>query len=380
MRGKILLISWSLPPEPSGSAIIVGNLAKQFTTDEMLLAGERPYRGPPVVWRDDWPRLVYIASGWPATWRGARLWRRLQIPLIWLRCVRLVKRDRCSTVLAVYPNQEFLFVEYLTAVWTGAKLYCYFHNSYVENRNGRGSRFARWLQARVFSKADHVFVMSEAMVELFRERYPGLKCSALVHSFNEDIPDFALSPEPGSPLRLVICGNINESCREATVRICKALSQMKDISLTFLSGTPRASLENLGLLQDGVRYDTVARDEVIARLREADIVVLPHGFSGRYSPEEYRTIFPTKTIEYLICGRPILAHAPPDCFLTRFLREHDCALIVDEPSIPALIEATDRLRADAGLRSDLVRNALRTAEMFHAPRVAATLRGRLYGN
>jgi formate-dependent nitrite reductase cytochrome c552 subunit len=39
-----------------------------------------------------------------------------------------------------------------------------------------------------------------------------------------------------------------------------------------------------------------------------------------------------------------------------------------------LMQAIDRLRADAQLRADLVRNALRAAASFHAPRVAATLR------
>jgi glycosyltransferase involved in cell wall biosynthesis len=109
-------------------------------------------------------------------------------------------------------------------------------------------------------------------------------------------------------------------------------------------------------------------------------VVLPHGFSGNSSPDEYRTIFPTKTIEYLICGRPILAHTPPDCYLTRFLRKHQCALIVDTPCIAALVEAVEKLRDDHELRSKLVTAATRTAELFHAPRVANRLRLSLEGN
>src|SRR5207253_5843736 len=139
---------------------------------------------------------------------------------------------------------------------------------------------ARWLQARVFSRARHVFVMSDGMVELYRKKYPNLRCSALVHSFNEEIPEFASAPQVHSPLRLVVCGNINESCRDATVRFCKAVSRIDDVSLTVLSGTPRAELRDLGLLRNGTRHETVSRDEVVRRLEEADIVVLPHGFTG----------------------------------------------------------------------------------------------------
>lgn len=380
MGQRILLLSEGVPPAPVGGAVIVGNLAQQFSPGEMVVAGEKPEGWLEVIWKNEWPRLVYLTRGWPESKRGCRWWRRLQFPLLLFRCLWLAMKERCTVVVAVFPREEFLLAGYITAVWLRAKFYPYLLNTYVENRKGLSLRFAHWLQARIFSRAEHVFVMSEGMVELYRERYPNLKCSALVHSFNGQIADFSPPPEPGSPVRFTICGNISESCREAAVRVGAAISQVEDASLTLLSGTPRSYLERIGLLRNEVRYETVSSDEVLFHLRRADVVVLPHGFSGGYPPEEYRSIFPTRTIEYLICGRPILAHTPPDCYLTRFLREHDCALIVDEPSTEALLEAISRLRTDHRLRSDLVRNALRTAEMFQARRVASTLRARLNGN
>jgi glycosyltransferase involved in cell wall biosynthesis len=280
-------------------------------------------------------------------------------------------------VLVVFPSEGFLFAGYLTAVWTGARLFPYFHNTYLENRRGLSRRFARWLQARVFARAAHVFVMSEGMVELYRARYPGLRCSALPHSFAVGRGDVVPPRDIGSPLRLIISGNINESCSEATVRVCEAIAQIGGASLTLLSPNPRSVLANLGLLRDGVTHEVASPDEVVARLQQADIVVLAHGFDGSLAAEEYRTIFPTRTIEYLICGRPILAHAPPDCYLTRFLLEHDCAVLVTERSVAALTDAIARLRTDAALRARLVRNAVAAAQMFEAPRVAGLLRDRL---
>lgn len=374
---RILFLSWRIPPFVGGAPTVVSNLAKQFSRDEMIIAGEQPHESMPFEWREEWPPIFYLIKGWARTQRGGRLWRRLLFPLLLTRCVRLARRYQCESILVVFPDEEFLLAGYLTAKWTGAKFYPYFHNTYVENRKGSSLYFARWLQARVFSEAAHVFVMSEGMVELYRERYPNLQCSSLQHSFSESVPDFAPPPDPGSPLHFMICGNIWDACLDATVRVCAAVAQVGNASLTFISGTPRSSFQEMGLLRDGVRHETAPHGEVIKRLGEADIVILPHGFSGGLSQEEYRTIFPTRTIEYLLCGQPILAHTPPDCYLTRFLKEHRCALIVDEPSIPALLEAIGRLRADARLRAELVRNALRAAEMFHAPRIAATLRARL---
>jgi glycosyltransferase involved in cell wall biosynthesis len=377
MIGKTLLISWNIPPDTSGSAVIVGNLAKHFKRTELLLAGERPIGAPGVAWRGEWPELAYIARGWPASWRGARWWRRLQLPIIFLRSVRLAVKGRCTAVVAVFPKEEYLLIGYLTALVRRIPFIPYFHNTWLENRSGLALRLAELLQWRVFKRAEHVFLMSEGMVELYRERYPNLKCSALVHSFNGGLPVFCPPPPPNSPLRITISGSIGETCRDATVRICDAIFQTDDVDLTFLTGTPLSYLAKLGLLRNGVRYETVPTDQVVERLRQSDIVVLPHGFTGGYSSEEYQTIFPTRTIEYLICGRPILAHSPSGCFLTRFLLEHECALVVEEPSLGQLRRAIETLRNDSALRSKLVRNALKAAEQFYAPRVAGALRSQL---
>ena len=379
-RHGTLLLSWGVPPVKTGSAVIVGNLARQFHPDEMVVASELPHGEERGTFGESGPRLSYIARTWPALWRGARWWRRAQLPLMIARAIRLCRKYRCSNVIAVFPNEEFLIVGYVVSLLTGSRFFMYMHNTWLENRQGVALRIAEVLQPRMFKRAAHVFVMSEGMAELYRAHYPGLRCSPLVHSFNQEVPAFVPPPSPGSPLRLTISGNIYEVCRDATSRFCEALSRMADTELTFLTGTPKSYLADLGLLRENVLCATAEQDEVVENLRKADILVLPHGFTGSYSAIEYQTIFPTRTIEYLISGRPILAHAPPDCYLTRFLRENDCALIVDNPSIEQLIKAIQLLRENEILRSKLVRNALAAAEIFQASKVAGGLRARLHGN
>ena len=95
--GKIFYLSWGVPPDIGGSAIIALNLAKQFRRDEMIVVGEKPCGKPPVAWSDQWPELAYIRSVWPFTGRGIRWWRRLQLPYMLLRCLQLVRsRQRRS--------------------------------------------------------------------------------------------------------------------------------------------------------------------------------------------------------------------------------------------------------------------------------------------
>jgi glycosyltransferase involved in cell wall biosynthesis len=373
MAGKILYLSWSVPPDTSGSAIIALNLARQFTRDEMVLAGEEPRGKPPVRWDARWPELVYVQHQCPLLRRGQRWWRSLQFPLMVCRCLKLIRKHDVDRIVAVFPRAHFLLAGYLLARMTGCKFYAYLHNLYF-NRVGLAYWFTAWVHGRVFRRAAHIFVMSEGMSEVLRQQLPELQQTPLVHSFNEPLPQFEEPPPVGSPLRLIFCGNL-VSCHDAAGRFAEAAARSPDTSLSILSGEDPATLRQFGLLRPGTTCETVSRDEVPGRLKQADVVLLPHIF--RYPPagrDEYRTIFPTKTIEYLICGRPILAHSPADSFLTQFLVENDCALVVDRPDVEALCAAIERLRSDSALRSRLVRNALKTAEQFQAERVAAEFR------
>jgi glycosyltransferase involved in cell wall biosynthesis len=376
MRKKMLVLCWAAPPAATGAAVVMEHLARQFSRDEMIIAGEKPHHAPPLVWSDDWPELVYVQSEWPFTKRGIRWWRTLQIPFALWRCLRLVRRHNVESIMAIYPDEKFLLIGYLCSKLSRCRLFCYFHNTYVEDREGLGHRWASWLQGRLFQRAEHVFTMSEGMSELYRERYPGLSQTPLVHSFNGPIPPCNVPEQVGSPMKVVIAGNINASCEDAASRFGKALAATADVRLTLYGSTNHDYLRSLGLLREGVECALVPLEELLPRLGEADVLFLPHGFTGSRSLEEYRTIFPTKTINYLLAGRPILAHMPSDCFVTRFLRQNQCALIVDKPDIAALCEALERLRTDYPLRRRLVENSLKAVRQFQATEVAAELRRR----
>lgn len=373
---KVLYVSRSVPPGVSGSAIISGNLAKQFSPAEMTVIGAWFLGSPPVRWQADWPRIIYATINPADGWRGGRLLRWLQFPWLLLR-LWWAARD-CDTILATYPDEIYLMAAYLVSLLADKPLYLYFHNTYLEH--DRGNLFAEWLQPRVFARARHTFVMSRGMVGLYRRSYPDLSCSPLVHTFNEDVPplrQFDPAAPLNSPLRLALSGGVNASNIGAVEQMARVVRTTPDVRMTVYSRTNPASLARVGIEGERFTVTTVSRDVLLDELGRADVVFLPHGFSEAETIEEIQTIFPTRTIEYLICGRPILAHVPYDCFLADFLRGHDCALLVTEAE--ALPDALQQLREDAALRERLVANALAAARQFHAPAVAARLRAVLHG-
>ncbi|MBZ0297928.1 MAG: glycosyltransferase [Anaerolineae bacterium] len=370
---RILYFSRSVPPGASGSAIITANLAKQFSPEEMVVIGAWFIGSPPVRWERRWPRIIYATLHPADGWRGGRAIRWIQFPWLLLRALWAARR--CDTILATYPDEIYLMAAYFTSVITGRPLYLYFHNTYLEH--DRGNLFAEWLQPRAFARARHTFVMSKGMVALYHRYYPDLDCSPLVHSFNEDLPqpvDTQALAQTHSPLQVALSGGVNASNIGAVRHMAQVIKALPDAHMKVYSKTNLGYLANVGIEGPDFTITTVSRDVLLDELGQADIVFLPHGFSETETEEEIQTIFPTRTIEYLICGRPILAHLPADCFLADFLREHDCALLVTEPDTEALQAAVERLRNEADLRQRLVANALKAARQFHAPQVAARLR------
>jgi glycosyltransferase involved in cell wall biosynthesis len=88
-------------------------------------------------------------------------------------------------------------------------------------------------------------------------------------------------------------------------------------------------------------------------------------------PEIVRTSAPGKLGDHLASGRPILALVPSDSFLARYLREHECGLVVDRDDPEVLAIALKRLLQEPGLAERLARNALERARSEFAPEVAA---------
>jgi glycosyltransferase involved in cell wall biosynthesis len=359
--------------------VIVENLADQFRQDELVLAGERP-----ATWAGDdrspyKPRTYHVSREWTWPPRGRRFveWVRwFTLPIVVSRLRRIIRREQCSIVLAVFPNEFYLCAAYLAAFITGATFYPYYHNTYLENRRGLSRRFAKWLQTRTFS-AKTVFVMSAGMQHYLEPRFPGVRFVPLVHTFTEELDAHAQASSVSSPVQIVFLGNVNDSNRDALLRCVDLIRSRGDCELTIYTGTARWAFEKFGIAGPKVQIGQVAYDRVREALRQHDVLLLPHGFEGGYSKAEYATIFPTRTISYLIAGKPILAHSPPQAFLTQWLKDNDCAEVVDVKSSEQLSLALDKLIGNPSRRMELVRNALLAARQFRPAEVIRVLQREL---
>jgi glycosyltransferase involved in cell wall biosynthesis len=312
--------------------------------------------------------------------RGARFFnwfRKLRLKPLKNRIRKIVKEENIDYVIGVFPNSFYCLAACQVAKEMGLGFSSYFHNTYVENTANHESDSLA-IQKEIFDGSDHVFVMSKGMQKFYEEKYQSHHFVPLVHTYNEKPKIDESKWVEKETYKLVAIGNFNESNIDATKRFIEAISSDDRFEISFYTHVPKVLLQQRGIDVSKIDYKGfIHPDDVQKELSKYDICVLTHGFKGGYGEIEYRTIFPTRTIPFLLSGKPIIAHSPPNSFLSEFIKEHDCAALVENEDKQEIIDKLDKIIDNQYFRDNLIANARQTKEMFYGPKVAEFLKSHL---
>ena len=379
---KILLVSWSVLPNKGGSSIIVENLIKNFNKEEMVvLASTKLFQNNNIKRR---VKVYYFFSELYFLGRGYRyfIWfRKLRFKALIQKIKTIIEKEKIEYIIGVYPNPFYCYAASIAAKEMNIPFSSYFHNSYADNIAITDSKAAR-IQKEIFDQSENVFVMSKGMQAFYKEKYQLKNCIPLVHTFNQ-FPN--LDSQTGIPgankkqYQLVAIGNFNESNMEATKRFVNAIKANPKYSLSLYTHVPKVLLRKRGLDTNAIEYKGFVNPEKVYEvLQEYDICVLTHGFTGAYGTIEYRTIFPTRTIPFLLSGKPIFAHSPSGSFLNDFIKENKCAKLVEIADEKAIINGLDEICNNIVFQKQLVAASRKTAEQFYGPTVVEKLKASLF--
>jgi len=211
--------------------------------------------------------------------------------------------------------------------------------------------------------------MSQGMADFYQQRYK-ITTQPLPHSYPE--PLSGTLPEK-APLQQVFWGGgIYGINRNAVRRVSAALKQRGH---TFVLSTtvPAKLLTKWEILGEHVQLKFYPkRADYLRALQQQSVLVLALDWPDESTVhrDELATIFPTKTPEYLASGCPILVHCPEDYFLARFIREHQCGIVVSERSKDALDDAFRALFQGGSQVEAMQRAALAAAHVFAPDAIA----------
>jgi len=322
------------------------------------------------------PEFRYFKSEMYLFGRGYRYFtwfRKLRYQPLVNHIKKVIQTEQITHVVGVYPNPFYCLAACQAAKQLGVPFSSYFHNTYTENVAITDPR-APAIQQEIFDYSTNIFVMSKGMQRFYEQKYKLNKFIPLVHTFDAFPDENQLTGIPKTKkqkYKLVAIGNFNESNLDASRRFLAAIKDHPQYELDVYTHVPKLLLQQRGLDTNLFNHKgSVKPEEIHDILQQYDICVLTHGFEGGYGKVEYETIFPTRTIPFLLSGKPIFAHSPKGSFLNDFINENQCAQLVDEASKEAIVKGLNQLTENESMQAQLVAAAKVTSQQFYGKTVA----------
>jgi glycosyltransferase involved in cell wall biosynthesis len=268
------------------------------------------------------------------------LWNRVQIPVASAKAASLIRELNVRVTVVCHVGLHEVTVARNAAKTTQTPWIPYIHNMIWENyRNMYLEKEAAKVQKQVFEEASSLMVMCDGIKDLYQERY-GVKSRSIVHNHVEPVRE-SLPNGPVKP-QCFLSGHIYWINEHAVKRILEAATRL---GLPLVVTAPETHLAKAGITDQVRREFYPEREGYLAALEEQAILVaaLDWPDESRQTEEELLTLLPTRVVEYLAVGRPVLAHCPPESFMAKFLLRHKCAMVVTDPSVEAVADAMKHL-------------------------------------
>ncbi|MGD1046147.1 MAG: hypothetical protein ABR936_12640 [Bacteroidota bacterium] len=371
---KILIISDWGPPMLDGPSIILGNLLREFKPDELVLY-KRKINEHLQIYNKKGNEVsakmysVFVPSPHSNKYAGfvRRIMRFIEsamIPITVLKGVwiNIIERPTYIMVTSDPPHCHFLIAGYLISILSRKKLFLYLLDPLEEfGSSGFQKRLFKFFMPLIFHYASEVIVMNELLAEFYKQKY-GVQCKILYHSI--DNRNVVVAKEEKAVnndiYTILFSGNISRFQIDSLLNLKDAIQLIPHkIRLLLFSPTNEIAIRESGFRGDHISIAHYDHDLLMNELKKADILFLPLSFKQSDSII-VKAAFPSKTMDYLAAQRPILIHAPEDCFIVKYAKERMFAEVVTENNIVPLAEAIELLLFNKEKQQELIENSYTT--------------------
>lgn len=371
----LAILSHILPPSPSGQAVMLYRLLRDWDLKNYCLLSRQNYKVNSSE-QDSLPRLpakyYHLQSGFHL--KGSSRFRVLEAANIFFQTLhrarsimRIIKREKCSAIMACSGDLLDLPGGYLASRWTRVPFYAYLFDDYLYQWAQRLHRFfARCIEPIVLRGAAGIIVPNKFLSDEYYRRYQ--INSTVIHNPCESsqIDKKSNIPWPSSKdeIKIVYTGAIYHAHFDAFRNLMAAIQLVDrpNVKLHLYTAQARKELELENIRGPIVYHHHLSPSEISAVQREGDILFLSLAFNSTI-PEVIKTSAPGKMGEYLASGRPILVHAPTNSFVCWYFRQYKCGVVVDQSKPEILGKAIQRILDDADLRKDLGDNSRNRAQV-----------------
>ena len=381
---KTLIVSEWAPPIVAGGPIILGKLFNHFPEGTYCILMKNIDTKHSRIDPERRLNCKYFFCHIPQYWGKSHLLHKISIligfifiPVIVLMGLAIVRKERIDNILAPSNRGDFLIAAFFLSKITNKPLFVYLFDIYEElMQDSLEKCMARIFERKMFSRAVKIFVMSEYLAEHYLQKY-GIQTELIPHPVELELyseSTMLINDKSPESYKIVYTGMIWTYNAEAIRNLVKVMNSLENRRVEFHLFTPNfpKQLAERGISGRNIVTDFANVEEIPSIQKEADILFLPFSFNSPY-PLLIKNASPSKMPEYLAAGKPILVHAPRDCYVSHYAKENGFGFVVDKPDLGELRRAIFLLLEDRDLRERLGQNALETAKKHDAKLVSHRL-------
>tara|TARA_B100000886_G_scaffold335096_1_gene291625 strand:+ start:5 stop:937 length:933 start_codon:yes stop_codon:yes gene_type:complete len=289
------------------------------------------------------------------------------------KIVNILKNQNITHIIGVYPDLDFIQLAMTVAKECKIKFYPYLHDTIVESLNHKFYKpLAEKIQKQIFLNSVKIFVMSDGIKELYKNKY-NIDSIPLLHTYSEEIKidlnkkDIANSFFWGGSIY-----TLNTNSVKRINQICNEINH----TLLLSAATSYQNMINLGFKMDNIKIlPFLERDNFLKKIQSQKALILSIDWPEEtcIHKDELSTVFPTKTIEYLLSGRPIIVHCHEDYFLSKFFKKNHCGLVINSTETNLIKNQVINFLEDKIEQNRMILNARKVVKQFHVSKVKSVL-------
>jgi len=357
---KVLLCTKSFPPVVGGSSFLLYELLRHWAKNSLYVI--HGINDPPITGTHNlpfWRKQIKVFYNNKVTLKVQNRWPQIFLILIKRKIRQTIKQQKITHIYAHYPNAAFVVAAYLVAKEKSLPLTIYYDILWDQGNDTPDSRLAKKYEKLIVNYAINRFAITEFALSHLENKHK-LSFDLIPHTANlEFIKNSSNSEKEASIPKFHFAGGIYDNMnKDSLLRIYQAICALFDDFELELC-TNEIPSEFKGDKRVKQRYYT--HEELILSQQSSDLLLLPQAFNSKV-PEMIKNNFPTKTMEYVCSGTPILVHSPEDSYLTYVAKKHHFGLLIEEENISRLKEGILLILKNNSLKEELTKNAISFAK------------------
>jgi glycosyltransferase involved in cell wall biosynthesis len=278
---------------------------------------------------------------------------------------KLKKINPTAVFSACTPDGLFFIASYIACKKLSIPFWGQMHDLWIENTKEGGfkRKLAKKWEPIILKKAEKIFCMTDNQLSFLNEKYPREyeilpHCTRKLDIESSDLLENLENKFNQKRKTILYTGNVSSAMNlDALQNFVNIIDDLPiNYEIIFLISSNLEQCKNMKMYHPLIKYSWLSVSESQKMLGKVDLLFLPLSFKN-CSENEVKTVYSTKTLDYLTSGTPILVYSPSNSFHSQNANKYGWGYVVDNEKPDTLKNAIEKVLNNKNIQIGLVKNA-----------------------